>query len=156
MIADISIILGVFFLRVIMGLRFVFPGWLLIISGQGPTKGYLEHVQGPFAPFFKKMASSKLVDNLNKWVLFIAGLALVFGVFVRLAGFALIVLMILYWLSKWPWKEGFIDERLVYIAVCVILIVLQAGFFWGFNYYLLQIPAVADFFSQNLWLRWII
>lgn len=153
---EYTIIIPVFLLRVIMGLRFVFPGWMLIMQGQKPTKEYLRGTQGPFAPLFKKMAQSKVIDQLNKWGLFLSGLALVFGVMVGLASYVVIFLMLLYWLSKFPAKPSVIDERLVFIAVLMVLVVLQSGFFWGFDFYLLHIPAVANFLLGHLWLRWII
>lgn len=153
---DYTVIVPLFLLRVMMGLRFVFPGWMLIIQGHKPTKEYLVHTTGPLAPLFKKMAKSKIIDQLNKWGLFLSGLALVFGLFVGVASYVGILLMLAYWLSKFPPKPTIIDERIVYICVLLILVVLQAGFFWGFDFYLLQIPAVANIFIKNLWLRWLI
>lgn len=148
--------LSIFLLRVIMGLRFVFPGWMMIQRGPFFAKGYLEEVDGPFAKFFRGLAGNKIIDYLNKWALFLVGLALTFGIFVRLASYIGILLMIIYWLSKFPHREGIIDERVVYIAVFLILIMVNGGIWWGFDYLLLQIPAILKFYQANQLVQWIL
>lgn len=148
--------ISVFLLRVIMGLRLVFPGWLMIQMGPLSAKGYLEGVEGTFAGFFQKLANNKTIDYLNKWALFLVGLALTFGIFVRLASYIGIFLMVLYWLSKLPHREGIIDERIVSIAVFILLIMVNAGIWWGFDYLLLQIPAILKFYQANQWLQWVL
>lgn len=153
---EYTIFIAIALLRFVMGLRFVFPGWMMIQMGPFAAKGYLENVQGPFANSFKKLAINKAVDCFNKWGLFLIGLALVLGVFVGLASFLGMVLMILYWFSKWPWQEGIIDERIVNVAVLIFLIMVQAGLFIGFDYLLLQIPVISEIFFQYAWFRWII
>lgn len=151
-----TITIAIFLLRVIMGLRLVFPGWMMIQMGPYSSKGYLEHTEGPFAGFFRKLAQYKIIDYLNKWGLFLTGLALVFGIFVRLASYAGILLMIFYWLTKFPHKEGVIDERVISIAVFFLLIILNAGIFLGFDYLILQVPAVLTYYQTHAWLEWIL
>lgn len=148
-----TITIAIFLLRVIMGLRLVFPGWMMILMGPYSAKGYLESVEGPFAGFFHKLAQYRIIDYLNKWGLFLTGLALVFGVFVRLASYAGIAMMIFYWLTKFPHKEGVIDERVISIAVFFLLIIVNAGIFWGFDYVILQIPAVLTYYQAHQWMQ---
>ncbi|MBI3273912.1 MAG: DoxX family protein [Candidatus Colwellbacteria bacterium] len=148
--------LSILLVRVVMGLRLVFPGWMMIQMGPFSAKGYLESIEGPFANFFRGLADNKVVDYLNKWALFLVGLALTFGIFVRLASYAGILLMVLYWLSKWPHREGIIDERVVYIGVFLTLIMVNAGIWWGFDYLLLQIPPILQFYQSHQWLQWVL
>jgi len=151
-----STVVIIFLLRVLMGLRLVFPGWFLIRQGTLSSRAYLEHTSGPFAQFFKRLASNRIVDYLNKYGLFLIGLCLVFGVFVRPASIIGIVLMIMYWFSKFPHKDGIIDERLVYIGVFLMLILVNAGIFWGYDYVLLQIPAILNLLKTIPWMEWLL
>lgn len=151
-----TITIAICLLRVIIGLRFIFPGWMMIQKGPLSAKGYLEHTEGVLAPIFKKLAENKFVDYLNKWGLFLIGLAMVFGIFVRFASYAGILMMIFYWLSKFPHKEGVIDDNILSIAVFILLIVVNAGIFFGFDYLILQVPTALTYYQAHTWLEWIL
>lgn len=153
---DYSVLIAIFLLRFMMGLRLVFPGWMLIMRGKTTVKEYVGEIEGPLAPLFKKLGKIRAIEYLNKWGLFLSGLALAFGMGVRLASYVGILLMVMYWLTKWPWREGVIDERIVSIAVFILLIIFQAGFFLGFDYLIFQMPQIGKFIADYQWLRWIL
>ena len=146
---DYTILISVIAMRVIMGLRFVFPGWGLIMAGQGTAKQYTQHIEGPFANFFRKLAEYKTIEYLNKWGMFITGLMLVFGFLTRLFAYGAIFLMAVYWLTRWPFKEGIVTEHIVNIAALLFLIFTHAGIIFGFDTLLLQIPSVLKLFSSS-------
>ena len=93
---------------------------------------------------------------LNAWLLLISGFSLVFGIFVRPAALIAGVLVIFYWLSKFPHKEGFINEHVIYIAVLFLLGMLNAGIWWGFDFLFLQFPQILQFYQTNPWASWLL
>lgn len=150
------ITLSIFSLRVAMGLRLLFPAWKMIMEGPAPTKKYLLKVKGPFAHFFHRLAGRKWAIYLNAWSLLICGFLLVFGIFVRPAALVGGIIMLLYWLSKFPHKEGVINENIIYAAVLFLLGMLNAGIWWGFDFLLLQFPKVLQLYQSNPWMSWIL
>jgi len=121
--------LSIFLLRIVMGLRLVFPGWMMI---------------------------QKHKDKRMGWTFFLIGLALTFGIFSRFAGYIGIIFVAWQWYVSASRKKEIFTEWLVYIAVFLLLIVVNAGIWWGFDYLLLQIPAVLKFYQANQWFQWIL
>lgn len=146
---DYTILISIIALRVLMGLRFVFPGWGLIMAGPDTAKEYAKYIQGPFASFIQKLTEYKAIEYLNKWGMFISGLMLVFGFLTRLASYGGILLMTVYWLTRWPFKEGIVTEHIVYIAVLLFLVFTHAGIIFGFDTLLLQFQPILKLFASS-------
>ncbi len=152
---DYSIAIILTSMRVLMGLRLVFSGWGLIIAGPDTAKSYTKDIAGPLARFFQKLAGYKTVEYLNKWGMFIAGLGLVFGLLTRLSAYAAIFLMVVCWLTRWPFKEGIVTEHIVYIPLLLFLAFVHAGVIFGFDNLLLHLPAILKLFTSPSFFPWI-
>lgn len=148
--------ISIFLLRVLMGLRLLFPAWKMIAEGPASTRKYLLKVKGPLAKFFHSIGKKKWAIFLNAWLLLFSGFFLVFGIFVRPAAIVAGILMVFYWLSKFPHKEGIINENIMYIAVLFLLGMVNAGILWGFDFLLLQFPQILQFYQVNPWVSWIL
>ncbi len=150
---DYSIVIILTSMRVLMGLRLVFSAWGLIISGPNTAHEYTQNIHGPLARFFQKLAGYKAIEYLNKWGMFIAGLGLVFGLLTRLSAYAAIFLMVVYWLTRWPFKEGVVTEHIVYIPLLLFLGFVRAGVIFGFDSLILHIPALLKLFTSSSFFR---
>jgi uncharacterized membrane protein YphA (DoxX/SURF4 family) len=128
----------IFLARVIMGLRLVFPGWMMA-QGQLP-----------------KTSVFKPARTWLGWFLFVIGLALVFGIFVRLASVIGIIIVLWQWYRNFPNKEGIIDEWLVHAGLFGLLFMVNAGIWWGFDTLFLQIPFFLNVYQLNPWLQWVL
>jgi thiosulfate dehydrogenase [quinone] large subunit len=89
------------------------------INGGSPTSGFLNSAtKGPFADFFQSLAGNAFVDWLFMLGLLGLGLALVLGIFMRLATVLASVLLLLMYLAVIPPKNHpFIDDHIIYIFV---------------------------------------
>ena len=148
-----------------------FGGWYATIreeawnfgTGNGsPTFGFLTfgtNPNGPFADFFTSLGESAgtmteqgPVLNPNSWVnwgfmlaLLGIGVALMLGVFMRIATIGGAVLLFLMYLAEWPLAPVFdseagewvrannpiVDDHIVYGAVLIMLMLFEAGRTWG-------------------------
>lgn len=93
------------------------------INGGSPTTGFLTHaVKGPFAEFFKSLASMPYTDWLFMAGLLFIGLTLLLNKYVVWGAMAGIVMMLLMWLALlFPENNPIIDEHIVYALVFAIL-----------------------------------
>ena len=105
------------------------------LRGGSPTEGFLKFgTKGPFADMFDGLAGLLVVDWLFMVGLLAIGLALLFGVGLRLAAVAGAGLLLLMWLAAlWPEHNPFMDEHLIYGAVLIGLAMMNAGDTWGFG-----------------------
>ncbi len=95
--------ISLFLLRLCLGILFFYGGLIKIIN------------------------PAPAVDFLNSWIPAIIGLALIFGVFVRIASSLGIILTILYYIPVFPPVPGWIDEHVIYVAAFLTLIAFGAG-----------------------------
>src|SRR3989344_1551296 len=74
------------------------PGkaWLL---GNSPTAGFLSNAKGYFASFFNSLANNSLVDWLFMLGLLLIGIALIFGIAMKLAAWSGSIMLFLMWLA---------------------------------------------------------
>ena len=101
--------------------------WLMGIS---PTTGFLQHaVHGPFDIFYQTLAGLPLVDWLFMLGLLFIGVSFILGIFMRLAGFASVVMLALMYgaVGLLPTTNPFIDEHIVYILVVFVLVLGNSG-----------------------------
>lgn len=128
--------LSLVILRVSLGALFFWAGWVKVTSAVPfSAAGYLKGSVGPLAEVFRSLSGNAIVDWLVVWGLTLGGLALLAGVFTRLAALGLAVLMALIYLSRFPPSTGLIDDHLIYIAGLLVLVSFSAGRIWGLGRY---------------------
>lgn len=138
-------------LRVLIGWHLLYEGVVKLWNPGWSAGGYLMDSQGFFAEYFYKLAANpgllEVVDFLNVWGLILVGLALILGVFTRLALWGGIVLLALYYLSHPPIigvkyalpSEGsylWVNKNLIEIFAMAVLLVFPASRAIGFDRYL--------------------
>lgn len=109
------------------------PGhaWL---AGGSPTTGFLSHATtGPFATLFASMAGHPSVDWLFMIGLLCLGLALIFGVGVRIAMYSGVLLLALMYLALLPTENNpFVDEHVLEALILILIgVTPNAGSFLG-------------------------
>lgn len=129
---------SLFLLRVTLGWVFFYAGLTKVLNPAWSAAGYLKGAQtlSPLFAWFANPQNLPWVNFLNEWGLTLIGLALILGVFVRLASKFAILLMILYYLPilNFPYagKNALIvDEHIIYIAAFMVLKKFDAGTYWG-------------------------
>lgn len=122
-----------FFLRISLGWLFLYAGFEKLTNNFSAA-GYLSHLNGPFAAFFTPLAGNPLVDLLVVWGELLIGAALVLGIFIKLASFLGIVMMLLFYFSGYPYEHSFIvNEHIIYSFALFYLMFSNAGYFMGLD-----------------------
>jgi len=126
-------------LRVGLGWLFFYAGLSKIIDPTWSAAGYLGNAS-TFPGLFEWLASAGnigWVSFLNEWGLLLVGLGLILGLFVRYASYAGMLLMFLYWLPILDFPSVghgiLVDDHIIYIAVFAVLIVMNAGKYFGLD-----------------------
>lgn len=103
------------------------------IAGGSPTYGFLFiGTTGPFAEFFQSFAGSAWADWLFMIGLLGIGLALTFGVGMRLGAWLGALLLMLMWLATLPPEHHpFLDDHTIYAIVLIGLAEVNAGDTFG-------------------------
>ncbi len=133
-------------LRIFMGWIFLWPfldktfglgfttaperSWL---AGGSPTAGFLTHgTKGPFAEIFQSMAGNPFVDWLFMIGLLCIGLALIFGVGIRIATYSGTTLLLLMYLAALlPEHNPILDDHIIYSVVLIMLSLTPSGEQYG-------------------------
>lgn len=138
-------------LRVLIGWHLLYEGIVKLWNPGWSAGGYLMDSQGFFAEFFYKMAANpsvlQVVDFLNVWGLILVGLALILGIFTRMALIGGIVLLGLYFLSHPPLigvkyampSEGsylWVNKNLIEIFAMAVLFVFSGSRMVGLDRFL--------------------
>jgi thiosulfate dehydrogenase [quinone] large subunit len=160
--------------RVVMGLEFLWaffdktfglgyatPAERAWINGGSPTKGFLSRVAvGPFESTFHALAGAPWADWLFMVGLLGIGIALVFGIGLRVAAVSGTVMMLGMWAAEWPLAKvtsagepsmstnPIIDYHIIYALVLIVLAVTYAGHTWGLGRPWARLP----FVQRNRWL----
>jgi thiosulfate dehydrogenase [quinone] large subunit len=162
-------------LRIIMGLTFL---WAFLdktfglgyatsskqawVNGGSPTNGFLAHVEvGPFQSMLRDWAGSGWADWLFMLALLGIGVALLFGIGMRVTATAGALLLAMMWIAEWPLarfastgdatssSNPLIDYHVVFIAVVIVLAAFAAGNTWGLGRRWTSLNMV----RRNPWLR---
>lgn len=147
--ADMKKSFGMTLLRMLIGWHFLYEGvWKLIQPGGWSSVGYLRMSKWLAAPLFHQIADTpwllKTVDQMNMWGLTLIGLGLLFGVLVRPAAAAGILLLAFYYVAQPPFlapsAEGhflWIDRNAVEAAALLAVMLLPS---YGLGTYLAALP----------------
>ncbi|MCZ4499708.1 MAG: hypothetical protein JWQ74_2261 [Marmoricola sp.] len=103
------------------------------IHGGSPTNGFLKFgAKGPFESFYHSIAGAVWAD----WAFMIAllgiGIALTFGIGMRLAGYGGAALYLMMWsVALPPENNPVLDEHILGAITLVALVLADAGAVWG-------------------------
>ncbi|MEP7090257.1 MAG: hypothetical protein ABI776_09135 [Nocardioidaceae bacterium] len=103
------------------------------IHGGNPTMGFLKFgASGPFKGFYNSIAGAGWVNVLFMAGLLAIGIALTFGIAIRLGAIAGFVMYLMMWsVALWPATNPVIDDHIAGAAVMVVLGLTLAGDTWG-------------------------
>ena len=123
--------------------RFGDAAW---INGGSPTEGFLTFgADGPFKDFYNGIAGDAWADWLFMAGLLGIGVALTFGVTMRIAAAAGALLYVLMWTVVLPPENHpFLDEHLLGAVTLVVLTLTYAGDTWGLGKIWARVPLVRD------------
>ncbi|MBI1982400.1 MAG: DoxX family membrane protein [Candidatus Levybacteria bacterium] len=134
--------LSLFLLRLSLGWLFFYAGITKVFDPNWTAAGYLKTAQTATGLYqwFASPQNITWVNFLNEWGLTLVGVALILGVFVRLAALSGILLMLLYYLPilNFPYvgrgtTSFLIDQHIIFILVLIALFFFRAGDHWGLS-----------------------
>lgn len=139
-------------LRLGMGWLFLYAGVTKIINPAWSAEGYLRGAK-TFPGLFAWFASPDvlpLTNFLNEWGLTLIGVALILGLFVRIASVAGIILMALYYfpILDFPYPNPhsyLIDEHVIYGLAFFALAAFRAGRAFGLEKWCVGLPICRRF-----------
>jgi thiosulfate dehydrogenase (quinone) large subunit len=113
----------------VFGWGFATPSERSWLNGGSPTRGFLENsAAGPFESFYRSIAGDGWANWLFMLGLLGIGLALLFGVGMRIAAITGVVLLVMMWsVALPPANNPFLDEHLIEALVLVVLARFNAG-----------------------------
>ena len=149
------------FLDKTFGLGYATPAARAWINGGSPTKGFLSNVAvGPFESTFHTIAGAAWADWTFMLGLLGIGLALTFGIGLRIAAVTGTVMMVLMWAAEWPLAKftsagepsmsvnPIVDYHIIYAFALIALALTYAGHTWGLGRLWAKLP----FVQRNRWL----
>ncbi|HDH31445.1 MAG TPA: DoxX family membrane protein [Candidatus Wolfebacteria bacterium] len=109
------------FLDKLFGLGFATAADKAWLVGGSPTFGFLKFgTSGPLSSFYQGMAGNVIIDWLFMLGLLFIGLALILGIFVRIASLIGALLMFLMWTAFLPPKHNpFLDDHIIYLIILI-------------------------------------
>jgi thiosulfate dehydrogenase (quinone) large subunit len=121
------------------------------IHGGNPTLGFLKFgASGPFKGFYNAIAGEAWVNVAFMAGLLAIGIALTFGIAMRLGTIAGFVMYLMMWtVALWPATNPVLDEHILGALSMVVLGLTLAGDTWGFGRAWARLQAV----RANTWLR---
>ncbi|HLL08044.1 MAG TPA: hypothetical protein VK393_05245 [Nocardioidaceae bacterium] len=103
------------------------------INGNSPTEGFLAFgAKGPFESFYHSIAGAWWADWLFMLGLLGIGVALTFGIFMRLGCIAGAILYVMMWtVALPPENHPFLDDHILGAITLIALMATNAGNTWG-------------------------
>jgi thiosulfate dehydrogenase [quinone] large subunit len=113
--------------------RFGDAAW---INGGSPTDGFLQfglHTKEPFTGFYDSLVGSPLIEWGYMLSMALIGAALLLGIATRLAAWAGVAWMALFYTAAaiWPENNPFLDDHVVYAIVLAGIATVGAGRYYG-------------------------
>jgi thiosulfate dehydrogenase [quinone] large subunit len=133
-------------LRVVIGWHFLYEGVSKLLTPGWSSRSYLLDSQGFLSWFYNWMANNdgvlRVADILNEWGLTLIGLALILGIFNRIATLSGMLLLLLYYFSHPAWigmefsfpSEGnyfIVNKNIVEIMALLVLFFFPTGHIAG-------------------------
>ena len=103
------------------------------INGGNPTLGFLKFgASGPFKDFYNSIAGDAWVNVLFMFGLLAIGIALTFGITMRLGTIAGFVMYVMMWsVALWPANNPVLDDHILGALTMIVLGLTLAGDTWG-------------------------
>lgn len=135
-------------LRIVIGWHFLYEGLIKLLNPSWSARQFLEGSRWIFGDLFRWMASGDtgmwIIDAANAYGLTLIGLALILGLFTRLASWSGAVLLLMYYLAYPPFggysygalSEGnymIVNKNLVELFALILLAMTQSGQFFGLD-----------------------
>lgn len=136
-----------FFGRLALGFLFLWSAYGKIqteMSGRLATADFLrKSVSGPFTGFFNSLSGNLAVEYLLVYGEFLIGVALIFGIFTRVASVSGMLMMLLFTIALWPIADTptanpLVDFRVIYAVMFLGFFFLRPGRFLGGDGFLLK------------------
>ena len=140
-------------LRIVIGWHFLYEGLTKIFNPAWSARPYLEGSRWIFGDLFRWMASGdtgiQIVNIANEWGLTLIGLALILGIFTRIASSSGIAMLAMYYLAYPPFggfsygaaTEGnylIVNKNLIELVCLLILAFTRSGLFFGLDKLLMK------------------
>jgi uncharacterized membrane protein YphA (DoxX/SURF4 family) len=136
------------FLRIVIGWHFLYEGLIKVLDPNWSARSFLEGSRWVFGDLFRFMAGNdtilQAVDIANGFGLTLVGLALITGLFTRLASWAGITMLFLYYLAYPPFggysygagAEGnylIVNKNLIELVCLLLIAFTRSGEFFGLD-----------------------
>lgn len=143
-----SAMIAIAAMRVVVGWHFLYEGIAKLTSPSWSAAGYMKVSRGPFAAFFKWIASDpQLVDKANLITMYgltIVGVLLILGLLTRLAAIAGIGFVLLFYLCNPPFVGYFysiptegsyliVNKNVVELFALAVILLTRSGLFAGLD-----------------------
>lgn len=130
-------------MRLSLGWLMLYAGITKIMNADWTSAGYLSNAK-TFNGFYSWLTQPHIlpiIDFINEWALFMLGISLIFGIFIRVSTLLGVLLMLLYYFPvlTFPYvgtHSFIVDEHIIYILALFILFAFKAGRQVGFDKYL--------------------
>lgn len=128
-------------MRVALGVLVLTVGVRLLTEGGWKAwvqiGGFLPRtVSGPFSGPFLALWESPVILNLVIWGSILVGVAMILGLFVRLAAVGGALMMLTFYLSNIPPQFGWVNQQLIYFLIFALFPALEPGYHWGLDRFL--------------------
>src|SRR5512140_1046047 len=135
-------------LRIAIGWHFLYEGLVKLMNPAWTARPFLEGSRWIFGDFFRWMISGNtgmwIIDTVNAYGLTLIGLALILGLFTRLALWSGVTLLFMYYLAYPPFggfsygapSEGsylIVNKNLIELFAMVLLAFTESGQFFGLD-----------------------
>jgi uncharacterized membrane protein YphA (DoxX/SURF4 family) len=135
-------------LRIIIGWHFLYEGLIKLLNPSWSSRQFLEGSRWIFGDLFRWMASGHtgmwIIDTANAYGLTLIGLALILGLFTRLASWSGVLMLLMYYFAYPPFggynygaiTEGsylIVNKNLVELFALILLALTQSGQFFGLD-----------------------
>lgn len=135
-------------LRILIGWQFLYEGLIKLFNPAWTAKPFLEGSRWIFGDLFRWMISGNtgmwIVDAANAYGLTLIGLALILGIFTRLAAWGGVTLLLMYYIAYPPFggfsygspSEGsylIVNKNMIELFALILLALTDAGNYYGLD-----------------------
>jgi thiosulfate dehydrogenase [quinone] large subunit len=126
---------GKLLIRLFAGFTMLHAGVDKALRGNFTAAGFLKFATkgSPLHWWFVSLAGNPIVDALVLYGEILIGLALVLGIFVRLAAICGIIMNGLFWIATYPWEHGPFELNMALITMYIASALLGAGLVLGID-----------------------
>ena len=135
-------------LRILIGWQFLYEGIIKLMNPAWTARPFLEGSRWIFGDFFRWMISGNagmwIVDTANAYGLTLIGIALILGIFTRIASWGGVALLLMYYIAYPPFggfsygapSEGsylIVNKNMIELFALIMLAFTNSGNFYGLD-----------------------